>query len=178
MIVVKWIVNFLKSLNSNQRPGEIAGGAAFAMLLALMPSSNLLWMALFVLTFFLKINNAIMVVLLAVFKIITPLFDPLLHQIGYSILTIPSLKGFFTALYNTPLIPFTKFNNTIVLGGFVAGVVVWIPMFILFLWLTGLYRTKAAEKIRNSKFVQFFMRIPVISGIVNILSKTAGFAGK
>lgn len=178
MVIVKWIIKFFQSLNSNQRPGEIAGAAAFAFLLALMPSSNLFWMALFVLTFFLKINNAFMIVMLALFKIVAPLFDPMLHQIGYSVLTIPALQGFFTALYNAPLMPFTKFNNTIVLGAFVTGVVLWIPVFILFLWLVGIYRSKAAEKIRNSKFVQFFMKIPVISGIVNILSKAAGFAGK
>jgi uncharacterized protein (TIGR03546 family) len=178
MIVVKWIISFLQSLNSNQRPGEIAGAAAFAFMLALMPSSNLLWMALFTLTFFLKINNAFMVVLLALFKIVAPLFDPLLHQVGYAVLTIPNLKGFYASLYNTPLMPFTKFNNTIVLGGFITGIVLWIPMFVLFLWLVGIYRSKAAEKIRNSKFVQFFMRVPVISGIVNVLTKAAGVAGK
>jgi len=65
-----------------------------------------------------------------------------------------------------------------VLGGFIAGIVLWIPVFVLFLWLVGIYRSKAAEKIRNSKFVQFFMRVPVISSIVNVLTKAAGVAGK
>ncbi len=173
-MIIKWIVRFFQSLNSNQRPGEIAGGIAFAFLLALMPPGNLFWMALFFLTFFLKINNGIMMIFIALFKIFAWTLDPVLHAVGYQVLTVPALQAFFTSFYNLPLGPMTKFNNTIVMGGFVTGVLLWVPVFILFLWLVGLYRSKWAEKIRNSRLVQFFMKAPVISGIVNMLGKVFG----
>lgn len=177
-MIIKWIVGFFSALNSNQRPGEVAGGIAFAFLLALMPPGNLLWMAVFTLTFFLKINSGMMTVFLLIFKIFAWLLDPLLHVIGYQVLTMPALNAFFAGLYNAPLMPFTKFNNTIVLGGFILGVVLWIPVFILFNILVRFYRDKLADKLRNSKLVQFFMKIPVLSSIINIVSKAVTMFSK
>jgi len=52
------------------------GGVRF--LLALMPSSNLLWIGSLYADVFLKINNASCRPARA-FKIVAPLFDPLLH---------------------------------------------------------------------------------------------------
>ena len=69
-------------LNANTRPGEIAAGAAFGLLLALLPGGNLLWFALFVLTFFLKLNMAMQFVVLGLLRLIAPLVDPALDSPG------------------------------------------------------------------------------------------------
>ncbi len=176
MNVVKWFINLIKILNSNQAPGQVAGGIAFAFMLALIPANNLLWIVLFVFTFFLKIHNGIESLFLILFKLITFLFDPLLDSIGYSVLTIPSLYNFFTRLANMPLMPFSRFNNTVVMGGLVLGIALWIPVYVLFLWLIKLYRNKLKPAIENSKLVKGFFKLPLISFIVKLVNKVSSLS--
>jgi uncharacterized protein (TIGR03546 family) len=75
-MLVTWIARIIASLNANQRPGEIAAGAAMGLLLALVPTGNLLWVALFVLTAFLKLNLGIELLVLVVLRPFAPLADP------------------------------------------------------------------------------------------------------
>ncbi len=68
--MIKGIARLIVALNANTRPGEIAAGAAFGLLLALVPGGNLLWSVLFILTFFLKINMAMELLLLGLLALI------------------------------------------------------------------------------------------------------------
>ena len=45
---VKWVATLIVALNANNRAGEDAAGVSFALLLALIPTGNLLWLLLFV----------------------------------------------------------------------------------------------------------------------------------
>ena len=165
------IAKLIVTLNSNSRPGEMASAIAFGFLLALIPGGNLLWTLLFLLAFFLKHNMGSFFLSLLLFRLITPLFDPLLNNIGSFILEFSNLKGFFTFLYNLPLLSYTNFNNTIVMGALVAGIVLWFPVFLLFKSLVKLYRKKLAPKIADSKLVKALKKIPLLSKITKAVSK-------
>ena len=56
--MLSFIAKFLAALNANSRPGEIGAAAAFGFMLALIPGGNLLWFALFILVFLLKVHLA------------------------------------------------------------------------------------------------------------------------
>lgn len=170
---IKWIIGLIRALNSNQKPSEISGGIAFAFLLAAIPSGNLLWFALFFITFLLRVHLGIEMIFLAIFKLFIWVLDPVFHNIGYMVLTQPALKELLTSLLNVPLIAFTKINNTIVMGGLVIGTILWVPLFILFNILVKLYRNKLLTALENSKFVKWFLNLPVISTIAGAL-KTGG----
>jgi uncharacterized protein (TIGR03546 family) len=157
-----FLLKILKALNSNQRPGEIAAGASFALLLGLLPGENLLWIALFALTFFLKVNLAVQMALLVFFKLLAPAVDPLLHLFGYAILTFPPLFSFFTWIQNAPLLAFTRLNNTLVTGGFAAGVLLWLPSFVFFRFLIRRYREGFLRMIQNTKLYRAFMKLPLV----------------
>jgi len=79
---VKWIATLIVAVNANSRAGEVAAGVSIALLLALIPSGNLLWFCLFLVTFFLKINLGAELLFLALFKLLAPLTDGLLHRLG------------------------------------------------------------------------------------------------
>jgi hypothetical protein len=66
----------------------------------------------------------------------------------------PALTGFWTASYNTPVVPLTNFNNSVVLGSFVSWVVLWLPMYFLFAWLVVKYREKVYERLKKTKLFQ------------------------
>jgi uncharacterized protein (TIGR03546 family) len=174
LMFVKWIASVIVAINANNRVGEIAAGVSFALLLALIPSGNLLWIVLFAITFFLKINMAMELLFLALLKLVAPLADGLLHQLGGALLSWPLLQGAFVKLYNLPLLPLTRFNNTVVMGGLAAGLILWLPVFFLFRSLIVLYRRKLRDKIMNSKIMKAFRRIPLVAAIGNMVRKVGG----
>jgi uncharacterized protein (TIGR03546 family) len=165
------IVKLVRVLNSNQKIGEVAGGVAFGFLLACIPSMNLLWFVLLLIAFLVKVNFAAVLVFLALFKLVVPLADPALHLLGAAVLTFNPLEGFFTLLYNLAVVPFTRFNNTLVMGGLLTGIFLWIPLFLLFKQLVSLYRSKIRDRIKNSKFAKWFAKLPLISGLIRIFAK-------
>ena len=173
---VKWIASLIVAVNANNRTGEIAAGVSFALLLALVPSGNLLWFTVFVITFLLKINLAGELLFLALFKLLVPLADGLLHRLGVLVLTQPILAGGFTYAYNLPVLPLSRFNNTVVMGGLVAGLLLWIPVFLLFRWLVILYRRSLRDRIAGSRLVKALGRVPLVATIGNAVRKLGGAA--
>ena len=177
-MIIKWIAKTLVAINSNTKPQHIALGIAFALLLALMPAGNLLWIFIFAMTFFLKLNLSVEFVFLALFKLLAVFLDGILHSIGYFILTIPALESFFIAVREVPVLSFTRFNNTIVMGGFAAGLLLFIPVYLLFKFLVIKYRSSLREKLANSKFVKGFLKLPIVSFLKKLFSGVYGFYSK
>jgi uncharacterized protein (TIGR03546 family) len=172
MLIGKF-VRLAAAINANSRPGEIAAGIAFGMLLALIPSGNLLWIVLFAATFFLPAE----LVFLALFKLIAPLLDGWLHSAGYAVLTLPFLNSTFTSLYNIPIVPFTRFNNTLVMGGFLTGLALWLPLFFIARWLVTLYRLKIRDRIAESRVVKALKKLPWVSRLARAVQR-AGTLGR
>jgi uncharacterized protein (TIGR03546 family) len=173
---VKWIATLIVGINANNRAGEIAAGVSFAFLLALLPSGNLFWFCLFLVTLFLKIHLGAELLFLAMFKLIAPLADGLLHRLGLLVLNISLLSDFFTTVYNLPLLPLTRFNNTVVMGGLIAGIVLWIPVFVLFRTLVRAYRRGLRDRIAGSRLVKALGRVPIVATIGNTVRKIGGAA--
>lgn len=163
------------ALNSNSRPGELASGLAFGFFLALLPGGNLLWAVLFIVAFFIKHNTGAFLVSLALFRFVTPLFDPLLDRLGGTVLEFPALQSLFTRLYNLPLLPYTSFNNSLVMGGFLLGLILWVPLFFLFRLLVGIYRTRLAPKIAGSRLVRGLKAIPLVSKFLGAVEKVTAY---
>jgi uncharacterized protein (TIGR03546 family) len=100
-----------------------------------------------------------------------------LDALGWLILNAPPLAGTFTTLYNLPLAPFTRFYNTLVMGGLAAGLVLWVPAFLLIRAAVPAYRNKLAPRITGSKAYQVFIKLPLVSSLVKALSSAADLAG-
>ena len=174
--MISFIAKLIVALNSNSRPSELASGIAFGFLLALIPGGNLLWVVLFVIAFFLKHNISAFLLSLGIFRLFISIFDSLLDRIGGTLLEFSALQDFFTNLYNTPYLSYTNFNNTIVAGGFVLGLVLWLPIFLLFIVLIKIYRKKIAPKVAESKFVKTLKKIPIISKLTSSIRKLSVLA--
>lgn len=173
-MIIKKISKLLVVLNANTRPAHLAAGCAWGILLALVPSGNLLWVGLFILTFFLKINTTMQMLALGLGKLLVPLLGNTLHSLGYSVLSLPALEPFFTRLYNIPLVPFTRFNNTLVTGGLLSGVICWPLIFLVVLWLVTFYRRYLRERIVKSGWGKFFMKSPFIARLYRTYTKASG----
>lgn len=170
-MIVTWIARLIASLNANRRPGEIAAGIAMGVWLALLPAGNLLWVALFLVTVFLKLNLAIELLILAVLSPVAGLVDGQLHLLGSAVLMAEGLASFFTELYNLPVVPFTRFNNTVVMGALLAGAVLWIPIFFVGRVLVRVYRRTIHPRLVESKLVKGVQRIPGVSRLVSLTKR-------
>lgn len=50
-------------------------------------------------------------------------FDRILHSLGLSILQVEGLQAFYGAIYKIPLIPLTRFNNSVICGALLVSAV-------------------------------------------------------
>ncbi|MDR2478459.1 MAG: TIGR03546 family protein [Treponema sp.] len=163
--MIKAIAKLILALNGNVKKSQLAAGFAWGLLLALVPALNVFWLALFLLSFFFRHNHASKLLSMALLKLLSPVIAPWVDALGWEILHLEALQPLFTSLYNMPFVPFTRFNNTLVAGGLAGGIVLWLPVFLLFLALIPLYRKTLAPKIRNSKIIKAVAKLPFLSAI-------------
>ncbi|MEO0293091.1 MAG: TIGR03546 family protein [candidate division WOR-3 bacterium] len=174
-MLINWIAKIFVAINSNKKSSGIALSISFAFVLAMIPKTNILWLSIFILTFFLNLNQAIELIFIAIFSLPIKFLDPLLDKIGFAILTIPSLSNFFTKLFNNPFLYLTKYYNSIVMGGFVLGVLLFLPIYFLSKFLIDVYRDKLRERVANNKFIQALLQQPLITNLKNTFSTAVRF---
>ena len=177
--MIKYIAKLIVALNSNLGKSQIAAGFSWGLLLGLIPMGNVFWVVLFVVSFFFKHHHASKLLAMAIIKLISPAVAPLVDIVGWEVLHIDVLLPLFTSLYNMPLVPFTRFNNTLVAGGLVSGIILWLPVYYLVTLMIPIYRNKIAPKIRENKLVKSIKGIPLFSvlrkAVASVMEGKAGF---
>jgi uncharacterized protein (TIGR03546 family) len=139
----------------NDNPKQIALGVSLGMLLGLAPTNLLyLLMIVFCVSIF-KINVSGAFLGALIFGLLSFAFDPISNQIGIMLLiTNKGLLPFWTMLYNLPIVPWLNFNNTLMLGSIVLGLILFIPVYFGSINLLAYFRTHLKEKLANSKLVK------------------------
>jgi uncharacterized protein (TIGR03546 family) len=74
--------------------------------------------------------------------------------LGYAFLSAPALAPLWTELYNTPVLPWTGFNNTVLLGGLIFGLVMFVPIYIYAKKGAVVYNERFKVKVMNSKLAK------------------------
>lgn len=159
-MIIRTIAKLLALLNSNNRAGEIGAAIALGLWLALVPAASLIFVALALVAFLAKVNLGMTIVSFLVFRLVAPALDPTLDSVGYWVLTLPSLGDFYASVYALPVVPFTRFNDTLVAGGLVSGAVLFVPVTLVSGLFVRLYRKHIHARIANSKLVKAFMATP------------------
>lgn len=175
--MIKPIAKLIVALNGNLAKSQIAAGFAWGLLLGLVPAGNVLWIVLFIVSFFFKSHRASKLLVLAIIKLLSAATAQAMDTVGWEVLHVEALQPVFTTLYNMPFVPFTKFNNTLVAGGLVSGIVLWLPVFFLILLLVPLYRNKVAPKIRENKLVKAIKNVPILAKLAGAVSSAKDIVG-
>jgi uncharacterized protein (TIGR03546 family) len=150
--LLKLIQSIIKTLHSDGTPGQVAAGIALGSALGLTPLVNIHNLVIFSVIVLLNVSFGGGMLGWALFVPLGFILDPVFHRIGESLLTATSLRQLWTSWYNTPLVPYTNFNNTVVLGSFVAWVVLAIPIFFAARYGIARYRATIGERVKQSKF--------------------------
>ncbi len=159
-MIIRFIAKLLALLNSNRKPFQIGAGIAFGLFLALLPAANLAFAAVVLVVFLVRVHLGITLVAFLLFSLIVPAFDGLLNDLGFWLLSIPALQDLYSRVYEMPIVPLTRFNNTLVAGSLLSGIVLWAPVALLSMLLVNLYRKHIHARIVNSKLVKAFMATP------------------
>jgi len=142
----RYYYGFLKTHDS---PRQLALGVAFGVVLGLTPKGNLLALVVGMLLFSLRVNLQMGMLTGLGVSFFAALLDPVTERIGHGLLTAPPLYPAWTALYNLPLVPWTGFNNTVVLGSFVLGWLLFYPTYRValpvFEWRAARLKRRARE---------------------------------
>ena len=155
LMLLKLLQQVVATLNSEETPRQVAAGMALGAVLGLTPLVNLhnLVMLGVIMVFNVSFPGAILGLALAI-----PVgfaLDPLFDWLGRALLLgTPALVPLWTRLANTPVVPLTNFNNTVVLGSLVAWAVLAIPIYFLARWAVDRYRTRIYARLQESRFFQ------------------------
>lgn len=163
MFWLQIVKSFIQILRSGQTPRQIAGGFALGAIIGLMPFFTLQGLCLWFVILVLDVNLSAALLAAALFSLFAYIFDPLFHALGFFLLVETFfLRGLWTTLYNAPVAPLTRFNNTIVLGSFVASLLLFLPVYFGMHRFVLAYRTHLHTRVERLKIYQVISK----SGLV------------
>ena len=159
MFYLKFIRDFVNILRAGQTPAQVAGGFALGTILGLSPMLTLQGALVWLILLVLDVNFSAAGVAMTLFSLLAFLLDPLFHWLGYQILVnVDALKGVWTWLYNAPVAPLTRFNNTVVMGSFVAALLLFVPVYAGMKQFVVAYRTHIHSRFEKWKIYQLLDR--------------------
>ena len=153
LTLLKLLQSLIKTLHSEGTPGQVAAGIALGSVLGLTPLMNVHNLLIVALILVLNVSVGGALLGWALFLPLGFALDPVFDRIGRQLLLeTPALDPIWTAWFNTPVLPYTNFNNTIVLGSFVAWLVLALPIFFAARYGVARYRATLGERVRRSRF--------------------------
>ena len=152
LATLKLLQSLVKTLHSEGTPGQIAAGVALGAALGLTPLTSAHNLVVVLLLMALNVSFGAGLLGWALFVPVGFLLDPAFDAIGRRLLEHPGLAPLWTAWYNTPVLPYTEFNNSVVLGSVVGWLLLFLPIFLLARALVVRYRATLGARVRQSRW--------------------------
>ncbi len=148
---------FVRALVDQDTPRQLALGFALGMVAGLVPKGNLIAVAIMLVICGSKVNLGTAMFAAFVFSWVGMLTDPLSHHLGLWLLTQESLHGFWTSLFNLPIVPWTRFNNTVVLGSLLLALLLFYPVYRISKSRLAVWQPKWAERLRRYRLAKILL---------------------
>lgn len=155
-LLLKQLFALFKMLNSDQGENSIAAGLALGVILGFAPFISLQFLLVLLLCFFFRIQLGAAFLSAFFFKLIAWTVGPLADILGQSLLENESLRPLLTEMYNMPLLPMTRFNNSVVMGSLVISILLSLPLFFIFKKMILKYRASFIAQYKESKIWKAF----------------------
>ncbi len=154
--LLKELFSLIRILNSETGAKQIALGFTLGFILGLSPWLSIQGLAIILIILIFRVQAAAAFVAATIFSFVAYIFDPFIHSIGKYVLKHDTLEGLWTYLYNAPLVPYTEFNNSIVMGGAVLGILLAPFLYFIFYKLVSKYQSTIVSKFKDTKFWKAF----------------------
>lgn len=150
-LILKQLFGLLKMLNSETGTNQIAAGLAAGFVLGMTPFFSLQSVLIFICFFIFRIQMGAAFLAAFFFSLVAYILDPVFHTVGSAILEADGLQSLFTTLYNLPIVPLTRFNNSIVMGSGVVALVLSPFVFLISRYLIKHYRLQVVDRLKSTK---------------------------
>ncbi len=157
-------------MNSESDPAQISLAFCFALVAGFTPTTSLHNLLILFIVLILRVNFSGFLLAFLFFSGLAYLLDPLFHLVGLKVLTAESLNSLWTAMYNSTIWRIERFNNSVVMGGFIVSLLLAIPLFFASNLIINKYREHLLAWVRKTRIMQF-IRTAKIYRIYSSLSE-------
>ncbi len=150
-LLLRQLFQMLRLLNSETGSVQLAAGITCGFVLGMTPVFSLQTVLIFLVIFFFRVQMGAALASAFFFKFVAFALDPAFHLVGEWALSFAALEGFYTALYNLPLIPYTRFYNTVVMGSGVLSLALSRVVFVVSLHLVKKYQKVVVARFQQTR---------------------------
>ncbi len=135
--IVRTIGGALRGASMYRQPSAIALASAFGLAIGLMPKDNLFFVSLSAAACFLRMNYLVAIVMAVVVSFGVPLkdgipwTDSIVGSMGKWMLESSFLQTTWMKVAQWPIMPWFRWNNSVVLGSFGIGLASFFPIYVL-----------------------------------------------
>ena len=155
-LLIKQLINLIRLLHSDTGQAQIAAGLAFGVFLGFAPFLSLQTVLVLFVVFIFRVQLGAAFLSAFFFKFVAFVLDPVADPIGRTLLENQSLRPLWTSMYNVPLLPMTRFNNSIILGSFALSILLCPVLYFVFKMLVVKYQTTVVQKFEASRAWKLF----------------------
>lgn len=150
-LLIRQIISLIQLLHSENGTAQIAWGLVLGLFLGFSPLLSLQAMFVLLILLFFRIQFGAAFLSAFFFKFIAFLIDPAADALGRWVLEMDGLRPLWTKMYNVPLLPYTRFNNSIVMGSFLVALILAPLFYFLFTKLIIKYRTHIVHRFEQTR---------------------------
>jgi uncharacterized protein (TIGR03546 family) len=150
-LLLKQIFNLIRLLHSENGTTQIAWGLTLGTFLGFSPFFSLQTFLILIVLLIFRVQFGAAFLSAFFFKFVAFLIDPIADILGRYVLEAVTVRDLWTTLYNIPLVPYTRFNNSIVMGSFFFALLISPFMYWGFQYLIRKYRDHVVKRFENSK---------------------------
>ncbi len=174
--IINLPVKIVRLFTSNIAPSEIAAGVCLGMFMGFMPLNGPMAIVLFLCFFVFKINRLSAMLVLPFFKLLYVAGMSSVTDAMGGVLLIKAgfLAPFWGIVTHMPVLALLDLNNTLVSGGLFLSGILTLPVYVGAMKGVLFLREKYFDKMKNTKFVRWFLKLPLIDKAITISGKLKG----
>lgn len=159
------LAKLFHALNSDSSIRQIALAIALGFIVGLSPILTLHNIVLIFIVLIIRVHLGSFILAVGFFSGLSYLLSPVIVLVGEFILTQPGLVDLFTALYQLSLFKLAHWHHTYILGAFVLGAVLCVPIYFISKFIIEKYRVhimtffekfRIVKALKASKFYSLY----------------------
>ncbi len=139
---------------------QLAAGIVLGMLIGIVPKDSLSVYMIGAATILSTANLFCAAISGLSFTWIGTLIDPYSHSAGNAVLGFQPMQGFYAWASELPVVPWTRFDNTVVTGSLVIGLGLAIPLYFMSRTIINRLRPQFATTLMDIHFVRWLVGSP------------------
>ena len=163
-----FLIKYLKELNSANSEKFIVLAVILGLISGFLPTFNIITLIIIFIVFIFRIPIGLYTASLGLFKIIGYFLDYIFHKTGLLILQTDFLNSFWTSLYNLPLLRWSGFNNSIIMGSFVWGTILTTILYFILIRSITKYRNIIFPILESKSYLKWLLPKETKQGIFRL----------